>query len=81
MRLNHATQLFLLALIALIGLVALELTGNQPDQLLREVVLAALVGGSVAVQPRNSSDVTVSGPVSVDTATTAPATAPTDTEA
>lgn len=78
-KISHASQLFLLALVSLIGLVVLELTGHQPDQLLREVVLAALVGGSVAVPPRATTDVTVSGPVNV--APAAPATGAADIHA
>jgi hypothetical protein len=67
---GHAFQLFLLSLVSLIGYCVLAAIGVQNPglyDLLKEIVLASLVGGSVAVPPRASADVTVSGPVSVDT--------------
>jgi hypothetical protein len=68
---GHATQLFLLALISLIGycvLAAINVDNPGLYDLLKEVIIATLLGGGVAVPPRAAADVTVSGPVNVDTA-------------
>jgi hypothetical protein len=67
--LGHATQLFLLSLVALIGYCALAAAGvDNPGlyDLLKEVIIATLLGGGVAVPPRSSADVTVQGSVNVD---------------
>lgn len=72
---SHATQLFLLALVSLIGYCVLAASGVQNPglyDLLKEVVLASIVGGSVAVPPRAAADVTVQGPVNVDTTQDSP---------
>lgn len=68
--LGHATQLFLLSLVALIAYCILAAMGVQNPglyDLLKEVIIATLLGGGVAVPPRAAADVTVSGPVNVDT--------------
>jgi len=68
--LGHASQLFLLSLVALIGYCVLAWAKvDNPGlfDLLKEVVLATLVGGGIAVPPRAAADVTVQGPVNVDT--------------
>jgi hypothetical protein len=67
---GHATQLFLLALVSLIAycvLAAIHVENPGLYDLLKEVIIATLLGGGVAVPPRAAADVTVSGPVNVDT--------------
>lgn len=67
---GHATQLFLLSLVSLIAYCVLAAIGVQNPglyDLLKEVIIATLLGGGVAVPPRAAADVTVQGPVNVDT--------------